>query len=250
MSKALSPTENKTSTSKKIINKISSVMIGTIFILVIIAFFSLTVQSLGGKKPSIFGYRLYFVVTDSMEPTLKVKDVLISEAINSVDEAKDKIKTGDIVTFVAEYGIQRGMLITHRVVEDVHFDAELNKYVVLTMGDNPNATIDPPLPIENIQAIMVKDSIILTNLYKFFTSICGIIVILVIPFVFVLWCLIRKLVVAIKSTPLSSEDKEKQLIINEIKRKAVEEYKEELVKTIAEKAVNEYIEHKKEIGNE
>lgn len=245
MSKVVSPRKGNNTPTKKIINKISSIVMSVIFILVIIAFFSLLAQSLGGKKPNVFGYRLYFVLTDSMEPTLKVNDVLLSEAITSVDEVKSKVKEGDIITFVAEYGIQRGMLITHRVVEGVHYDTTYERYVVLTKGDNISASVDPPIPLENIQAKMVRDTVIFTNLYKFFTSIWGIIIILVVPLVSIMGCLAYKLFVTIKK-PIKSKDEEEEDRIAEIKRKAIEEYKNELTKVIAEKAVKEYIEQKGE----
>lgn len=250
MSKAYPKDDNKKKISKNIFNKISSVVLGAIFILVIIAFLSLTMQSLGGKKPDIFGYRLYFVLTDSMEPTLKVNDVLISEVISSTDEVKEKIEEGDIITFVAEYGIQKGMTITHRVVQGVHYDSTVDRYVVLTKGDNENASVDPPIPIENIQAKMVRDTVVLTSAYKFFTSLWGIIVILVVPFVLTLGCLIHKLVIEIKTPIMSEAEKIKEEKIKEIKRRAVEEYKAELTKVIAEKAVKDYIKQNKGEDNE
>lgn len=229
-----------------LINKISSIVIGAIFILVTIALLSLVVQSSGGKKPSIFGYRLYFVLTDSMEPTLEVNDVLLSE-IMSAEEVEDKVKEGDIITFVAEYGMQSGMTITHRVVKGVYFDETYQRYMLQTKGDNEKASIDPPVPVENVRAKMVKTVSGISKLYKSLTSTMGLLLILIIPCIFVLGALIYRLVIIIKTPPQSNEDKNKKDsdVINQIKLKAVEEYKQKRSKEIAEKAVRDYIEQQK-----
>lgn len=212
-------------TPKTLISKISSIIIGAIFILVVTAFLSLVVQSMGGKKPSIFGYRVYYVLTASMEPTLSAGDVLLCQLFDDDNEARQRIKEGDIITFVAEYGAQQGMTITHRVVKEVHFDETYGRDVVLTKGDNENASVDPPVPIENVQAILVKESKFFTNMYKFFTSVLGMILIIIIPSLFILTALVWKLVIAAKKPREAEENLAK---IEEIKRKAIADYQKEL----------------------
>ncbi len=251
MSKACKKSDNAVKKNpKKVLNRISSLVMGALFILVMIALFSLVVQSIGGKKPSVFGYRIYFVLTDSMEPTLNVKDIMISEVFSSPQEAQDNIKAGDIITFTAEYGMQQGMTITHRVVEEAHFDENYNRYVFTTKGDNEKASVDPAVPVENVQAILVKKSNILTRIYKFYTSTIGILSILIVPLVFIMGTLICRLVVIIKK-PANEDDSNKtdQERIEEIKKRAVEEFVlEERKKEIAQKAIKEYIENQKNKG--
>ncbi len=224
---------------KAILSKISSIIIAAIFVLVVIAFLSLIVQTIGGKKPSIFGYRLYYVLTDSMEPTLSAKDVLICQLLDDTDEVKQKVKEGDIITFVAEYGAQQGMTITHRVVKGVHFDSNYERYVVLTKGDSEYASVDPAVPIENIQALLVKDTKVFTKMYKFLTSVYGIILVIIIPSAFILAALVVRIIVSAKK-PISTENDERAAKIAEIKRKAIEEYHKERERIIAEEAVKEY----------
>lgn len=251
MSKANKATDNaEKKYPSKIIKKLSSLVIGALFILVMIAFFSLVMQAIGGKKPSVFGYRIYFVLTDSMEPTLNVKDIMISEVLSSAEETQEKVKIGDIITFTAEYGMQAGMIITHRVVEEAHYDEHYDRYVFTTKGDNEKASIDPAVPVENVQAVLVKKSNILTALYKFFTSTIGILSILIVPLCFIMGTLICRLVVIVKKPANSDDSKQtEEDRIESIKKKAIEEYiLEERKKEIAEKAVKEFIENQKNKG--
>ena len=55
---------------------------------------------------------LYTIVSPSMEPNLRVYDVIIDKKVNNPNE----IKVGDIITFISTSTISKGLTITHRVV--------------------------------------------------------------------------------------------------------------------------------------
>ena len=74
------------------------------------------------------------VTTESMEPTLRVGDLIYVKGV-----APAEIKVGDIVTFKPPANYMGGKLVTHRVVE-VSYDA--NEVYFRTKGDN-NPTVDP-----------------------------------------------------------------------------------------------------------
>lgn len=236
----------KTSKAKSIYSKVTMVIAFVALTVVIVAFISLFAQVAGGKKPSIFGYRLYFILTDSMTPELEVNDSILSEVINGGDEARDRVKEGDVITFVAAYGPQTGLTITHKVIKAPYFDSELGKEVVLTQGVKEGAPVDPPVPIENIQAVMVRRLPFIGKFYKFVMSGVGLALLIVVPLVLMLGILVFRLITEIrrKEKPLTPEQvAEKAAYEAEIKRKAVEEYilLEERKAEIARKAVEEYI---------
>jgi len=77
---------------------------------------------------------LMVVTTESMEPTLRVGDLIYIKGV-----APSEIKVGDIVTFKPPANYMGGTLVTHRVVE-VSYDA--NEVYFRTKGDN-NPSIDP-----------------------------------------------------------------------------------------------------------
>lgn len=74
---------------------------------------------------SVFGYKAYIITTDSMEPTIKQGDAIITK------KAKEKdLKEGDIITFN-----RNNESITHRILT---VDKEEDKILYVTKGDNNN----------------------------------------------------------------------------------------------------------------
>lgn len=91
--------------------------------------------------PSFFGYQTLIVLTDSMEPSLKVDEAIV---IKKVDPASIRASTtleaydGDVITF---YRRQDGLIVTHRVIEVL---AQVDgTYHFKTLGDNLNAETCP-----------------------------------------------------------------------------------------------------------
>lgn len=87
--------------------------------------------------PEIFGYRIYSVVSGSMEPTLNVGSLVIIRKT-----CPSEIKTGDIITFTVSK--QDSIKVTHRVV-----GIDLAKEAFITKGD-ANTSIDGPVKFENL----------------------------------------------------------------------------------------------------
>ncbi|MFW5780349.1 MAG: signal peptidase I [Bacillota bacterium] len=227
----------KNNKQNNIYKKISTIIIAIVMVFAIMAFLSLIIQVAGGKKPSVFGYRLYYILTDSMTPELKVNDVILSETINSEKEARERIKEGDVVTFIAEYGVQRGLVITHKVVEGPHYSEERQREVIVTMGTKQGAVEDEPVPLENIQAVMVTRVPVLGGIYRFIMSGTGLLIVIIIPMVFMLGVLVFRLIDNIKKT----EDKKELTREEKIAKEAVEDFKKkQLEHDIAKKAVEEY----------
>ena len=74
---------------------------------------------------------LYTIVSGSMEPNIRVYDVILDKR---VDKPED-IKIGDVITFRSTSAISKGLVVTHRVI-----DIRLvnGKYEYVTKGDyNP-----------------------------------------------------------------------------------------------------------------
>lgn len=69
---------------------------------------------------SFLGFRIYRVATGSMEPNLRINDVVIIKK-------QDNYTINDIVTYK-----KNGNYITHRIVQE-------NKDVITTKGDNNNS---------------------------------------------------------------------------------------------------------------
>lgn len=195
------------------------------FFIIAICLITVVAQSISGKKASLFGYRYYVVLTDSMSPTLLPDDVILSKAIDGEEEAMT-LKVGDVVTFVARYGYQKGMTITHRVTRAPYLDEESGAYCIGTKGDKEGATEDPKVPLSSVEGVMVMNTSFIKGLYGFFSTSLGLIILMVVPMVVILGALIYRLVIVIKSPIRPTKTAEEQLDdrIAELKKKAVEEY--------------------------
>lgn len=91
--------------------KAGTLISNTFFVLLIavtllLAFFLLQ-SRLAGGEPCLAGYRLCYVKSGSMEPTLKIGSVILVRPL-----AEAEIRVGDIITF---RGMNSSELVTHRV---------------------------------------------------------------------------------------------------------------------------------------
>ena len=74
-------------------------------------------------------FSLYTIISPSMEPNIKVYDVILD---TRVDDVKD-IKVGDVITFISTGSLSNGMVITHRVIEVINNGDNIQ---FRTKGDN------------------------------------------------------------------------------------------------------------------
>ncbi len=74
-------------------------------------------------------FSLYTIISPSMQPNLNVYDIIIDKR---VDDAS-KIEIGDIITFISNSSISKGMTVTHRVIDII--PDEDGKLQFKTKGD-------------------------------------------------------------------------------------------------------------------
>ena len=130
---------NKRERRKKIkqyINKISklisyAIIVVLIFLGVFFAYYFVSLKAYE-KNPTVnipkFG--LYTIISPSMEPNVRVYDVVVD--LNAFSE--NDIKKGDVITFISQSNISKGLTVTHRVI-DVITNADGTKSYI-TKGDN------------------------------------------------------------------------------------------------------------------
>lgn len=242
--KAKAPTR-----ARKVLNGIVTGVLTVVLVTAVSAMLYLIIQLIQGKSPTLFGYRFYYVLTDSMEPYLKPADVILSKSVEgyTAEEIKSLLKEGDIITYRGIVGGREAM-ITHRVTnnqgEVVFFDEISEKWMVQTKGDN-NTAFDSPMEISRISAVMVSKVDIIGWLYSSITTPLGVIFFIGLPSLFIITIMILRIVKIALAPPApvraanaeTDAETERQIALN-----AVEEYKlEERKKQIAEQAVREYL---------
>ena len=105
------------------------------------------------KTPDFFGYKTFSIVTGSMEPTIKVDDIVIVKK-----EDKKNIQKNDIITFKIENEI-----ITHRVIDIAYDNGTL---IYTTKGDKNDVTDIEKVQFEQIEGKYVTK---FTKIGKVFT---------------------------------------------------------------------------------
>lgn len=101
------------------------IMIGVCIIWYVI---SAKIYASRGEKYEPY-FSLYTIISPSMEPHIKVYDVILDTRVDN----KEDIKVGDVITFISTGNLSNGMTITHRVVEVVKDEYSLR---FRTKGDN------------------------------------------------------------------------------------------------------------------
>ncbi|MBQ9516291.1 MAG: signal peptidase I [Ruminococcus sp.] len=150
---------------KKIFRIATTVLLVILIAIVIMVF----ITRMNGKSPSIFGYTVFRVQTDSMVPTLQVGDVILDKHVDA-----DQIKVGDIITYNCLKGELKGQTITHRVISGPDYrDGEC---YFTTMGDKEGARADDEITYSQIEGKYLQTLPIVDKLYTFFLSPVGLIV--------------------------------------------------------------------------
>jgi len=90
------------------------------------------------KTPDFFGYKTFYIVTGSMEPTIKINDIVIVKV-----EDKKNIQKNDIITFKLENEI-----VTHRVIDIAYNNGTL---IYTTKGDKNDVTDIEKVEFEQIE---------------------------------------------------------------------------------------------------
>ena len=108
--------------AKKIIRIIQYIII--VILIVLIAYIAYQKFILKKKNISFFNNNFFIILSGSMEPTIKVKDLVVTSP-------KDNYVKGDIVAFYT------GENVTVHRIEDIKTENNITYYV--TKGDNNNA---------------------------------------------------------------------------------------------------------------
>lgn len=149
---------------KKIFNIFTTVLLVVLVIFVVFMF----ICRVQGKSPSVFGYHIFRVSSDSMEPCLQVGEIILVK-----ETPAEQIHKDDIVTYRGQQGALSGKTITHRVIEEpVYIDGE---YHLRTMGDKIGANVDPEIIEAQLEGKYICSIPFFDKVYTFFLSPAGLI---------------------------------------------------------------------------
>ena len=155
---------SKGSIAKKILKIALKILYQIFMVFCALLILIIVFQKVTDNNKSIAGYRIFRVITGSMEPEYEIGQVVISKEIPA-----DEIKVGDDIVYLGKTGEYSGKIIMHEVVQIDHKeDGSLNFHA---KGLHSASVEDPLISESQIYGVVKVKSAILTLLYKLATSI-------------------------------------------------------------------------------
>ena len=159
--------------AKKIIKTVLIILYQILVIMALILTMVIVLQRISANNQSIGGYKIFRVITGSMEPEYEVGEVIISKEVNPKD-----IKVGDDIVYLGRVGEYSGKIIMHNVVA---IDTDENGDLIFhAKGLQSNSVEDPQIREDQIYGVVTYRSSILTILYDLATNIYSIFAIVII----------------------------------------------------------------------
>ncbi len=175
---------------KKVLLKILDVIKIMLLMLLVLFVIATAYQKVIPGNPSVFGYRTYSIITNSMYPKIKKGDVIL------VHEQKiSSYKVGDIVTFKGMDGDLKGKIVTHQIVG---ISKENGKRIFYTKGLK-NISNDPAVYEEQILGKYVYRFFLFSIVEKIMETKIGFALIILIPLGFIYFYEIKDIVKDVKN---------------------------------------------------
>ena len=156
---------------EKVVKIVSKILYQILIIVCVLIAAVIILQKVSNSNKSIAGYRIFRVITGSMEPEYDVGEVVISKEVDP-----KSIKVGDDIVYLGSYGEYSGKIIMHEVVAiDTDENGNLNFHA---KGLHSSSVEDPQIKESQIYGVVKFKSGILTVLYKLATNIYSLFVII------------------------------------------------------------------------
>ena len=163
---------------KKVFKIINSIVNVIIVLLVISFLLIICLQRFTNNKISFFDYRIFTVVTGSMEPKYKIGDILIAK-----EKDPSEIKVGDAISYVARRDEIKGNVVTHEVV-NITKDED-GRYLFHSKG-LANLIEDPVVYEDQLYGVVIYKTKILSFVKKIVSTDIGMILFVIIPILYII----------------------------------------------------------------
>ena len=159
----------------RIVKSILKAMLSLLIVLLVSVIF---IQRVSNNNLTVFGYRIFTIVTESMVPKYKVGDMILSREtdINSLN-------IGEEVVYMGASGDFKDKIVTHQIIK---IDETKGEKYFHTKG-LANSVEDPIVTSSQIMGRVVYKFKILSMLSKLINNMYGFYFIVFVPFVVLLF---------------------------------------------------------------
>ena len=175
---------------KKVLLKILDVIKIILLILLVLFVIATAYQKVVPNNPSVFGFRTYSIITNSMYPKLKKGDVILIK-----EQKISNYKVGDIVTFRGMDGDLKGKIVTHEIVG---ITKENNRRIFYTKGIK-NVSNDPAVYEEQMLGKYIYKFFLFSIIERIMDTKIGFILIIIIPLGYIYFYEIRDIIKDVKN---------------------------------------------------
>ncbi len=156
---------------KNIVNILLVVLVMSFVLLVCLQRFS-------NNKISFLNYRIFTVITGSMEPKYNIGDILIAKEVEP-----SEIKVGDAISYLATRDEIKGNVVTHEVVNITK--NENGEYLFHSKG-LVNLIEDPVVHEDQLFGVVVYKTKILSFVKKMISTDIGMLLFIIIPVLYII----------------------------------------------------------------
>ena len=170
--------------AKKAISIVLTVLSVLIFVFAVCIFALSVYAKSNGKQATLFGYSFSIVLTDSMEPEIKVGELVVVKHCSI-----EKAQIGENAVYIAPEGHRlEGQRIIHKIIRKDQDDAGT---FIVTQGVAAGAPEDAPVYADYFVGIGVAHSAFLGAVVGFFSNTLNWIFLAV--FLFGIWLAVRQI---------------------------------------------------------
>lgn len=152
------------SVAKKTLKILLKILYQILVIFCIILTVIIVLQKISNSNRTILGYRLFRIITGSMEPEYNIGTVVVCK-----ETPINEIKVGDDIVYLGTYGEYNGKIIMHEVVK-IDKDEKNNNINFHAQGTHDFSVEDPQIKPNQIFGVVKFQSVILTKLYELATN--------------------------------------------------------------------------------
>ena len=149
------------------------------FIVIFVLFVSMVcLQRFSNNRISMFNFRLFTVISGSMEPKYKIGDVLVA-----VETDPEDVKVGDVISYLGNKGSFADKVITHQVIK-IEKGSD-GKYYYHSKG-LANAIEDPIVGQDQLYGVVKYKVKTLSLVYKVVGTPLGFFLFVVVPILYII----------------------------------------------------------------
>ncbi len=170
-----------------------------IFIVLIMAL--IMIQKFSNNNLSLGGYRLFTIVTGSMEPKYNVGDMVLAKEVKASD-----IEVYDDVVYNGKEDDFAGKIVAHQVIKK---EMKNGKYSFVTKGI-ANPTEDPKISEDQIIGKIIYKTYVLSFISKIVNNVYGFYFLLFVPIVVLVFIEIIKIIEEKKEERMEKQNNKKK----------------------------------------